>query len=485
MLFTSFTFIIFFICVFFVYYLIPQKYQWIWLLVSSLFFYMFTLPYAVIFLLFTACCAFFSGLLLARHKGIAKWSVLLILLPLLITKYWSFFNIHLERIIGYSVLPAINFIVPIGISFYTFISIGYCIDVKRGAIEPERNFAKFLLYISYFPHIMQGPIDTVALSAELTKPKNFDYDNAVSGLKRVVIGFIKKIIIADRIGSLISFPNTEKGILVFWIVLLYSIQIYADFSAYMDIAIGCSKMLGINIAENFNLPYFSKSIAEFWRRWHITLGIWFKNYMYYPLLRSAICEKMRDFFKRKKNRYLMNTVPTALVLFCIWFTIGFWHGAGFNYIAHGLFHGSIIILSLFLAPIYQILDKKIKGFISVKLVSIFCIIRTFLLVTFSYFFFWSGSLRKSITAITNLFEGLYITDFITWFANNTGIIIPLGAAFMYFIYELIKYNKPVFNLENFTASLPIVVKYGIYFLLIICIIVFNDIESASFIYYKF
>ena len=312
---------------------------------------MFTVPQALLFLLFTAAVSFVASLLFQTHKKLATVCLVIAVLPLLCTKYWHFFSRTVQKITGISTLLDINFIIPLGISFYTFICIGYCIDVKRGIIQPERNFAKFLLYVSYFPHIMQGPIDTHTLLPQLTAPKIFDYDNAVSGLKRIVIGFIKKIVIADRIGSLISFPTEEKGVLVFWLIFLYSIQIYVDFSAYMDIAIGCSKMLSINIAENFDLPYFSKSIAEFWRRWHITLGTWFKNYMYYPLLRLNLCETMRRYFKRKHNKYCMNAVPTAFVLLCVWFTIGLWHGAGFNYIAHGFFHGSIIILSLFLIPL--------------------------------------------------------------------------------------------------------------------------------------
>lgn len=353
MLFTSVSFIIFFACVFFVYYLVAKQYQWIWLLCAGLFFYMFTVPQAILFLLFTAVMAFAASLLFQAHKKIATCCLVIAVLPLLCTKYWHFFSRNIQKMTGNSALLDIHFIVPLGISFYTFICIGYCIDVKRGIIEPERNFAKFLLYVSYFPHIMQGPIDTHTLLPQLTAPKIFDYNNAVSGLKRIVVGFVKKIVIADRIGALISFPTEEKGILVFWLVFLYSIQIYIDFSAYMDIASGCSKMLGISIAENFNLPYFSKSIAEFWRRWHITLGIWFKNYMYYSLLRSSLCEVVRRYFKGKHNKYCMNTIPTAFVLLCVWFTIGLWHGAGFNYIAHGLFHGCIIILSLLLTPVYQ------------------------------------------------------------------------------------------------------------------------------------
>ena len=380
MSFLSFEFAVFIIILLIAYYTVFKNNQWLLLLCGSLVFYCFASPYYLIFLIFSIATAYFTALKMAERDKITKAAkvdknpdyksiktriekekrrllVLCLVLNagiLIVLKYTGFFMDTITGICHYfgaDYAPVeINFILPLGISFYTFMTISYLLDVYWGVCEAQGNIFKYALYIAYFPHITQGPIDSYAdVRGELYERHTFNSQEFMDGIYRVILGLFKKLVIAGRLAvyvdAVYSSPKSYTGLTMMFATVFYAFQMYCDFSGYMDIAIGVSKMFGIHIAENFNIPYLSKSIPEYWRRWHITLGVWFRTYIFYPVIRSNLCKKIS---KRIKKRATASLVTTVIGLACVWLLTGFWHGASWHYVMHGVYHGVIIILSTLL-----------------------------------------------------------------------------------------------------------------------------------------
>ena len=245
----------------------------------------------------------------------------------------------------------------------------------------------------------------------------------MQGSYRIVLGVVKKMLVADKlapiVGTVITNLDGYYGMNILIAIVFYAIQLYADFSGYMDIAIGCSKMLGIRIAENFDAPYFSKSIAEYWRRWHISLGAWFRDYVYYPILRGNMAGKIRKHWK-DKNKFLSNNLPTVFALAILWILIGFWHGSTWAFVLYGMYHGSIIIVSTLLSPIYDKFHQKFSNVVKTKIYGAFQIVRTFCLVLVGYFLFCVGDLKPALQMFTNMFRK---TNEITILGNITPDVI--------------------------------------------------------------
>ena len=286
MVFTTPEFIVFFAVVFVAYWALPSRGRWGLLLAASWLFYAWASPYYLIFLGVTTGATYLAAVGMDTKRLSRKWggvgAAVVTIGMLVVFKYLEFLFANVNWLMGavgvQAALPAVKLLLPIGLSFYVFQSLGYCIDVQREIVSAERNFFKHALFVSYFPQILQGPIgDYGRLAPQLFEKKTFNYEQAVYGIQRVAWGFFKKVmvanIIADRINPVWSAVGDYPG-LICWsaILVLYAIQLYADFSGYMDIACGCSQMLGVRLDENFQCPYFAKSIADFWRRWHITLG---------------------------------------------------------------------------------------------------------------------------------------------------------------------------------------------------------------------
>ena len=444
MIFTTLKFLIFFIVVFLTYYILPKKLQWVVLLIGSMYFYLCASIKYSVFLLCATLITYLGAIIndkiedkkdiylkenkeklskenikeyknkiQKRKKLVITITILMTLSMLIVMKYTSFILENISTIINKLNIdfttPAWKFILPLGISFYTFTSIGYAIDVYRGEYKAEKNFFKYLLFVAYFPHILQGPMDKFSeLSSDLFKEKKFDYENAIQGLYRIVIGILKKMVVADKlapiVGTVITNVDNYFGINIVLAIFFYAIQLYADFSGYTDIAIGCSKMLGIRIAENFDSPYFSKSIAEYWRRWHMSLGAWFRDYVYYPILRSERLAKIRKYLKNKNKKYLSNNIPTVIALFILWILIGFWHGSTWGFVIYGIYHGSIIIISTLLSFAYEKLYKKFPRLVKSKIYGAFQILRTFCLVLIGYFLFCLGEITPAIHMFMNSFK---------------------------------------------------------------------------------
>ncbi len=419
MLFTSYSFIAFLALLFFAYFLSPKKVQWVTLLVGSYVFYAFAGLYCLVFIALTTVSVYIVSRLLRRRidreakyieenrellskeerkayrvrekkKRLAVLSVGLILNfgVLAVLKYTAFAVHNVNSLIGLfggEGFEIPDLLLPMGISFYIFMSCGYLIDVYRSKVTPEKNIAKLALFISFFPQLVQGPISRYGeLGAQLTAPHKFSPKNFTFGLWRILWGYFKKLVIADRvlvaINSLLDSPEDYKGAYVLLLVLLYSVQIYADFTGGIDITIGIAEAMGIKLAENFERPFSSRSTKEYWRRWHITMGSWFRDYIFLPLsvTRPMLC------LNKKLAKHTSRTFASKTVAYTAsavtWLATGIWHGAGWNFIVWGLLNFLIIAVSETLEPLYERFHKKFPRLTACAVYGSFCAVRTFLLM---------------------------------------------------------------------------------------------------------
>lgn len=404
MTFVSLEFLFFIIISLLAYYLLPKKVQWIVLLVVSYLFFLSGGLRTISYLLFTTTVTYFTARylsycnelndiakergykLLSRKLKIEKRQIISLgivanFAVLFFLKYYQYILGSIDEIMNSDKLSAVSIILPIGISFYMFQSIGYVIDVYRDKYKAERNFAKFALFVSFFPQVIQGPISRFGdLAHQLFAENKFSFDNTKDGLQLAMWGYFKKLIIADRISVVVNLVfNDYKsygGSIILITVILYCIQLYCDFSGGIDVARGIAKMFGIDVVENFRRPIFATSLADFWRRWHITLGSWMKDYLFYPLALSKPFIKLGKFTRKIIKGKLGQIIPVSIATFVVYFVIGIWHGSGAKYIVFGLWNSIIITGSLLLEPVYDKIKEKLKLSDSNKLFYVFKIVRT-------------------------------------------------------------------------------------------------------------
>ncbi len=372
MSFTSWTFLAFVLVTLAVYYLFPKRWQWTALLAANIVFYLCGGVKAIVYLLFTTATTYAAGLLLAwlngrvgdkakikkKKKMAVAVTVTVNFLVLFFLKYWSF----TVDLIGLPVKP-VEFVLPLGISFFIFQSIGYVVDCYRGKYPVERNFFKYFLFLSFFPQMVQGPISRHhELAPQLTEPRSFSADNLKYGIQRAMWGYFKKLVIAERAGvivsSVFSTYSERSGSIIAVGVLFYCIQLYCDFSGGIDITCGVAEMFGIHLAENFKRPIFATSLADYWRRWHITLGTWMRDYLFYPLSLSKPFSKLGKWTRSHIGGKLGKLIPASVATFIVYFVIGIWHGANLRYVFFGVWNGAIITLSFLLEGPYDKLRKK-------------------------------------------------------------------------------------------------------------------------------
>ncbi len=358
MLFTSVAYLVFLFSVLAAWFLTPVRYRWIVMLAASYFFYLTWTPAFVFVLLFVTVASYTVARQMAASSGAARkrWlqgGVVVLLLPLLLLKYYNFFNQTLTTLIeqaGLSnPLPFYSYLLPVGISFYTFQTVSYVVDVYRGYIKPERHLGIFAVYVSFFPQLLAGPIERARqLLPQLRKPKiQFSYNDAVGGLYLILWGCFKKIVLANRIQAFIApvfqEPDQHHGLSVMLGCWLFSMQLFCDFSAYSDIAIGSARLFGIRLNPNFaDRVYASRSRTEFWRGWHMTLTAWFRDYMYAPLSKGV----------SNRRRLLFN-------LFIVYLLTGFWHGAEWGFIIWGALNGLWVIAEQVTKPARQAFFERI------------------------------------------------------------------------------------------------------------------------------
>ncbi|MDO4620426.1 MAG: MBOAT family O-acyltransferase [Lachnospiraceae bacterium] len=485
MAFNSLNYILLLISVITLYYLLPQRFRWGLLLIASYIFYMAWKPGLIVLILFTTVCNYsFARLIGASSSPRARKTCLLLTLLidfglLFVFKYLVFFNNTFLGIFGsHWPVSAFDLILPMGISFYTFQSAAYVIDVYRGEIQPEKHFGIFALFITFFPQLVAGPIErSKNLLPQFYKKHAFSIENLLWGSKLMLWGFFKKIVIADRAAVLVNkvFNHIDEysGPSIALAALAFTFQIYCDFSGYSDIAQGSARCLGFQLMDNFKTPYLSKSIREFWRRWHISLSGWFSDYIYIPLggNRKGTAVKCR------------NLMVTFLVS-------GLWHGANWTFVLWGALHGIYQIIGTLTLPV----RKKIAEALHFENHAFTNLLRsffTFVLVIFSWILFRANSIADALTAYRHLIHGWRAMlipqrayEILLTLGLNSFELVLLGFCLLILVMtEVCSRKKNVYlTLENAPSVLRIVF-YALITVLIFTSGVFYD--AASFIYFQF
>lgn len=512
----SLEFLLFFIVVMTVYYLLPGKVQWIWLLITSLYFYfsISTTSQFIEFLLIILInwvAALFMNENSKNRKIIYVSTLIFDIFALSLFKYSRFFfdifvsighlvHINLEQTRLVSFVYYTEAYAPLRISYFALIIIGYITDVYWGKNQPQKNLGKLMLFTGYFPQMTSGPIVTYEqMDGKLWGEKHrFSYDTFVLGMERVIWGVFKKIVISERCGvivnSVYSYYEAYGGLYVFIAAAMFAMQLYCDFSGLMDIVLGFSQCLGVALPENFDTPFYSLNLSEFWRRWHITLGGFLRDYVLYPVQRSKMFKNLRKKCKEKfgKGYEKKFNLPLYLSLLISWFLIGLWHGGGWNYIfGVGLYMWLVIVLGEIFSPILTKLVDILHINTDCTSYRLFLRIRTFILFMFGLSFFRASSLRsgfamwKSAFSVFNpwiLFdESLYKMglDRREWGILVFGIILLF----------IVSYIHQKIDVREWLCKQNLIFRLIVFSILFICIITWGyyglDFNAADFIYGRF
>ncbi|MBQ8512713.1 MAG: MBOAT family protein [Clostridia bacterium] len=417
------------------YYFTPKRFRWIVLLLFSLEYYLSGGVKAMACLAFTVVTSWAAGLLLdslnARRKDvpkedkpalerIKKYKQALVAVTLILNfgmlwmlKYLDFTVGTLSGLLGkFGILwdPVFpGFVMPVGVSFFLFQSVGYVIDCYRGKYPAQRNIAKFALFVSFFPQMVQGPISRYdKLAPQLMAGNDLNTDSLRDGILRILWGYFKKMVIADRAGAVVSafFADyaSYSGTVTAAAILFYCINLYCDFSGGIDITIGSAQLFGITVEENFRRPIFARDLAEYWRRWHITLGGWMRDYVFYPISLSPAFGKLGKWSRRKFGGKLGKILPTSAATFIVYLIIGIWHGANFRYIAYGFWNGAIITSSILLTNVYDTWKKKLGIREDGAWWKLFCTARTWFLVFLGRYITRSPRLLVGLSLIIHTFN---------------------------------------------------------------------------------
>lgn len=450
--FTSFYFLCFYVCVFILYYIVPKKIQWCVLLFSSIAYYLLSGNGILILYPVISCLTAYCGTrIMAASDNAGKRKLLLLLVVILqigilfILKYVNFGINTVNGLIALSGrqgsgITGFDFMVPLGISYYTFSILGYVVDVYNGIAAPQKNFLKLMLYGMYFPAVLSGPIMRYREDGEQFFLSHvFDYKQITFGFQRMLWGFFKTLVISERMSLVV---NTVYGDYMqyagayFWVATVcFAFQLYTNFSGCMDIVLGMSQTFGLKLPENFETPYFSKNISEYWRRWHITLGVWMKEYVFYPLLRTGVFAKYGKNMKKRFGKKRGKQFTTFTAMFILWFTVGIWHGGDWKYvIGSGLLHWLYIVTGELLTPFFgkfmDICHINPKS----RILDGFRIFRTFFLVNIGFVFFRADNaeagfyMLKSMFTTWNpevIFGGILFTMGLDWI-EMTIAMISLG-----------------------------------------------------------
>lgn len=488
MLFNSLEFLIFYPIITVLYFLLPQRVRWVLLLAGSYYFYMAWRPEYIILIIISTSVAYFTGLKMgqeeqqANRKKYLYLSLFVNLGLLIVFKYFNFFNDSLRTLfeksnISYNV-PSFNLLLPMGISFYTFQTLSYSIDVYRGTIKPEKHYGIFALYVSFFPQLVAGPIERAdRLLPQFYKVNKFDYDRITAGLKIMAWGFFKKVVVADRLGIAVStiYNNPAKHNSIQFIIatIFFAFQIFCDFSGYSDIAIGSAKVMGFDLMQNFKRPYFSKSIDEFWRRWHISLSSWFKDYLYIPLGGNRV----------NRGRYYFNLFITFLVS-------GLWHGANWTFVAWGALHGIYLIIGKALSPVRKRLIELTRinkvPFIHKCIQVVF----TFSLVTFAWIFFRANSIEDAFYIIRHLFSDIRNITNVQYLVNSISSMALTKFQLIICIVGLITVEgvhllQRKRNIIDWLSEKPVMARWAVYSVLVTVTFWLAFSENKQFIYFQF
>ena len=424
--FTSFYFLCFYVCLLFLYYLVPKKIRWCVLLFSSIAYYLLSGNGILILYPLVSCLSAYIGIRIMGEEGKSSRRkaalIMVIVLQIGILFVLKYVNFGINTINGLSklfggtgdVIGGFHFMVPLGISFYTFSILGYVADVYNGIAVPQKNFLKLALYGMYFPVILSGPIMRYREDGEqFFAPHGFDYKQVTFGMQRMLWGFFKTLVISERMNLVVNtvYENHVQygGIYLWFATICFAFQLYTNFSGSMDIVLGMSQTFGLKMPENFETPYFSKNISEYWRRWHMTLGVWMKEYIFYPLLRTSAFTRLGKNLKKRLGKKRGKQLTTFLAMFILWFTVGIWHGGDWKYvIGSGLLHWFYIVMGELLMPFFQTFMEKCHINPKSRWVDGFRIVRTFFLVNIGFVFFRADSVGTAVSVLKSMFSSFYL-----------------------------------------------------------------------------
>ena len=521
MFFTSLNFLVFLGILIPLYFLVPKKIQWIVLLIANAVFYVFAGTAGLVFISVTIVTTYIATMIIDHLYGVQEnylkvnkaalskedkksYKHKMMIRRRIVAVSCAVINFGIIAVMKYAGLflrgtafaQSMSLILPLGISYYTFQTMGYLIDVYRGTYKPEKNIFKLALFTSFFPLLLQGPITRFGdIGKSLYEPHSFDMHNFVYGLERILWGYFKKVVIADRIfiavKTIIDSPDKYDGAYVLCGMVFYAIQLYCDFTGGIDITIGIAQILGIKLPENFIRPFFSKNIAEYWRRWHISLGVWFREYLFYPISVSKPLLKLSKFTRNKIGNGIGMRIPVYVATVAVWFITGLWHGSAWNFIVWGLLNAFIIIVSEELSPLYAKFHGHFPGlkqkwgyrlFEVARMFFIMCSLRVLdcyrsvgtsfkmystLFTKFNYNIFFDGSLLKL---------GLGIGDYIVVFS---GVVLLISLS--------LKQRRG--SIRDMIARKPIGVQLAIFGLLLFAILIFGaygiGYDPSQFIYTQF
>ena len=488
MLFNSVEFAVFFPIVTILFFLLPHRFRWLLLLLASCVFYMFFIPAYIFILLFTIVIDYFAGIWIAReHKGRGKKQLLLLSIfanvgILVVFKYYNFLvenlNIVLTAFKETGQIPILNILLPIGLSFHTFQAMSYTIEVYRGNQKPEKHFGIYALYVMFYPQLVAGPIERPQnMIHQFHEVKKFNYENVRKGLILIAWGLFKKVVIADRLALFVNQvygnPFDYKGLPLIIGTVFFAFQIFCDFSGYSDIAIGSARCMGYDLMTNFNRPYMATSIGGFWRRWHISLSTWFRDYVYIPLGGNRV----------GRWRWYFN----ILIVFLL---SGIWHGANWTFAVWGLLHGFYLIAENRLYHRFPNLEQT-----SGWLASLFRRTIVFILVVFAWIFFRAKDISQAFYIIRNLFRNIpqqvrqvisnkdYSRLSLLYLDQPGGEF--LIAVFFILVMILIHFLQKKQKFEEWLVLKPAYARWSFYYGMVLVFIYFGVFNRTEFIYFQF
>lgn len=490
------------------YQIMPRRYRWVVLLLASYGFFYSISQKLIVFILLSTFSIHHIGLWLEatkreyqqrkaedtdkkrvkgiytrRLRGIVFLGILLNIGTLLVLKYAGFFSASVNGICSAILLPVslpvAKFAVPIGISFYTLQAVSYIADVYYGKIEADKNLGRLALFLSFFPTIMEGPICRYSeTAAALHEGKPIRYQNAAFGMQRILWGLFKKLLIADRLNVFVStvFDAPEKfsGSIILLGAIFYTIQLYADFSGCIDITIGMGEIFGITLPENFRRPFFSRTTSEFWRRWHITLGTWFKDYVFYPLSLTKFVKKLGKQVKARFGKHMGQVLPTSIALFAVWFCNGLWHGTGWNYIFFGIYYFVLIFLGNLLEPVVEKTAVRCKINRESIGYRIFQTVKMLIVIVIGELFFRAKGLAIGFSMLYSIFTDFSLEAFQDGSVWKLGLhqkdlIVIAGSLLILLIVGLLQERG--MRIRQKVAACPMVLRWAIYYALILSIVI--------------
>ncbi|MBQ6569416.1 MAG: MBOAT family protein [Clostridia bacterium] len=453
------------------------------MLAASLYFYMAWKPAYILLIIMTSLVAYFSALIMEKPQA-AKYKKTVLIFALIINigtlflfKYFNFFNVTLSSVLGVKqLLPHFNLLLPIGISFYTFQTVSYFIDVYRGKFKAEKNYPYFLLYVTFFPQLVAGPIERAdRLLPQLKNPKPFSYDSAAEGVRYMVLGMFKKIVIADNLAVCVDmvYGNLEgsNGLQLAIAAVIFTVQLYCDFAGYSDIAVGAARVFGVELMQNFHRPFFSKSMNEFWQRWHYSLAIWLRDYIYFPLGGSR-CSAVRHLFN----------------LLVVFFFSGLWHGASITYVLWGVLNGIIVVIEVLMRKptdsaykklsLPRTLEKLIKiGYVYIIFVCTCIFVRADTLADVGYIYKTIWADKASYFNLAFVRESLAAMNL-----NTFNIVFYSLLIFSLFLIGLLSRKEPI---TRIVARQKTPIRWTIYILAVLVLFIFRYSGVANFIYFQF